>query len=625
MSGQVPQGFNYQAVARNSTGQVLAIQSIAIRFTLTNGNGGTMLYQETNTTTTNQFGLFTLVIGNGNVMAGVFASIQWDSVSAWLEVEMDPTGGTNYSSMGSSQLFSVPYAMYAQNGNPGPPGPQGVAGADGVIGPAGPSATDTLVQRIAVNGWLNGLRIHQTFTDTLDSVLTMIDSGSVDVYRGFYPVSSTLTKDNIVWTFHDGANVTSNMTDPLFDMNGYIHDVRIDGQGTFFLNGSFLSRHNGTGINVFVNFRAVKSIADTCIVLRYLEDTLKMVVIKGNALHCENYPTMFMSYTQQNYFNLNVDSVTSTQSSVLIWSVLGNGAYPFHTGNITIQAGLFKTDSPTEYAVYIDYLGQDFTVGTFNDLISYNVARTKGSKTIYIGHLGFQYTLQTQGIFTGQCDFNFNNGEHTIASAFVDATISLGGFKTLFTGFIYDCTFNVGATSTVGFSNFMRKTTFTINGPGSRAYFPSHMDITKTGVFINAGAEVFMNGRMADTSGVVINTGGKLILKGTIQSNSWHSYPIVLAGGTFELCSGGRILQVDNSSTYNAGISVTENSTFIHDGGTIVVPSIAGAQSISVDAGKTLTVRNYNNYFTNKARGGAGTFAETISGGGTEIVDLDVE
>lgn len=110
-SAQAPQGMNYQAVARNSSGAILPNQNIGIRITITDGNGGSVLYEETHNTATNQFGLFTLNIGNGTAVTGTFSGIAWASVTPWMLVEMDPTGGISYVSMGSSQLLSVPYAL----------------------------------------------------------------------------------------------------------------------------------------------------------------------------------------------------------------------------------------------------------------------------------------------------------------------------------------------------------------------------------------------------------------------------------------------------------------------------------------------------------------------------------
>ncbi len=99
--GQAPQGINYQAVARNTGGTVYANQHIGVSFAIHDGAAnGTIVYQEADTTTTNQFGLFTLVIGNGSPVLGSFASINWATGNKYLEVDYDPTGGTNYLSIG---------------------------------------------------------------------------------------------------------------------------------------------------------------------------------------------------------------------------------------------------------------------------------------------------------------------------------------------------------------------------------------------------------------------------------------------------------------------------------------------------------------------------------------------
>jgi hypothetical protein len=113
VNAQVPQGINYQAVARNSSGIILSNQIVGIEITITNGNGGNQLYTERHTSTTNQFGLFSLNIGSGTVVFGSFSSINWGGISAWMSVSMDASGGNNFVLMGSSQLLSVPYALNA--------------------------------------------------------------------------------------------------------------------------------------------------------------------------------------------------------------------------------------------------------------------------------------------------------------------------------------------------------------------------------------------------------------------------------------------------------------------------------------------------------------------------------
>jgi len=113
---QSPEAFNYQAVARDAAGDVLSNQAIGIRVSLHNGSAaGAVDYSETFTPTTNEFGLFTLAIGTGTVVSGDFSTISWGTAQYWLQVEMDPAGGATYADMGTSQLLSVPYAMYAEN------------------------------------------------------------------------------------------------------------------------------------------------------------------------------------------------------------------------------------------------------------------------------------------------------------------------------------------------------------------------------------------------------------------------------------------------------------------------------------------------------------------------------
>lgn len=113
---QSPDAFNYQAVARDAAGDILSNQPLGIRVSLHNGSSsGTVDYSETFTPTTNEFGLFTLSIGTGIPVSGLFDTLHWEAAKYWLQVEMDPAGGTSYTDMGTSQLLSVPYAMYAEN------------------------------------------------------------------------------------------------------------------------------------------------------------------------------------------------------------------------------------------------------------------------------------------------------------------------------------------------------------------------------------------------------------------------------------------------------------------------------------------------------------------------------
>ncbi len=150
---QAPQKFNYQAIARNASGAIIPNQTISVRFTIRDiSETGPVLYQETQALQTNQLGLFYTAIGIGPAGIGTFNTIDWGSGPKFLQVEFDPAGGSNYLIVGSSQLISVPYALYAETagnggaagatGPTGLPGPAGVTGTQGATGPTGPTGVD---------------------------------------------------------------------------------------------------------------------------------------------------------------------------------------------------------------------------------------------------------------------------------------------------------------------------------------------------------------------------------------------------------------------------------------------------------------------------------------------------
>lgn len=114
---QVPQGIPYQAAARGANGQPLANKNVNVRFSIIDSVAtGTIVYQETHITITNNVGLFSLNLGLGTPVTGTFAGINWGKNFKFMKVELDPSGtGSNYTDLGTQQMMSVPYALYAGN------------------------------------------------------------------------------------------------------------------------------------------------------------------------------------------------------------------------------------------------------------------------------------------------------------------------------------------------------------------------------------------------------------------------------------------------------------------------------------------------------------------------------
>ncbi len=110
-----PNAFNYSAVARNAAGQPIATATIGIQINiLKTSPTGASQYSENHFVNTDDFGLFNLVIGAGAVQSGSMATIDWSNENYYLKVGMDATGGTNFLTMGTTQLLSVPYALHAK-------------------------------------------------------------------------------------------------------------------------------------------------------------------------------------------------------------------------------------------------------------------------------------------------------------------------------------------------------------------------------------------------------------------------------------------------------------------------------------------------------------------------------
>src|SRR5690554_5142227 len=190
-----PQGVNYQAVAYDTKSSEIpgtdvsslpiANKAIKVRFTIIKDQAnGNEIYSEEHTTTTDENGLFNLIIGKGfQLSSGDFPSIDWGTGLHFLKVDLDVSG--SYNTMGTQQIWSVPYALYSEksgngveqiantggditftlengdtytvplNGAQGPVGPQGSAGNDGATGPQGPQGPQGVpgTNGVAVN-WL---------------------------------------------------------------------------------------------------------------------------------------------------------------------------------------------------------------------------------------------------------------------------------------------------------------------------------------------------------------------------------------------------------------------------------------------------------------------------------------
>ncbi|MDD5570758.1 MAG: collagen-like protein, partial [Bacteroidales bacterium] len=162
VKAQAPKAFKYQTVVRDASGNPITNQRVNFRTSILQDNsGGVSVYTEKQIDTTNSFGLATIEIGRGTLVNGNFSTINWGADDYYIQIEIDPAGGNNFSFMGVTQLLSVPYALYAGNsgaagatgptgatGPAGPTGNQGTQGPTGVTGATGPTGADG-----SLNAW----------------------------------------------------------------------------------------------------------------------------------------------------------------------------------------------------------------------------------------------------------------------------------------------------------------------------------------------------------------------------------------------------------------------------------------------------------------------------------------
>jgi hypothetical protein len=114
ISAQAPQGFNYQATVRNNSGALIINKSVSFKFNIIPTSATARpVYSEIQTITTDDVGQVSLVIGRGTATTGTFATIDWGTGTYFLGIELNT--GNGFIAMGTTQLLSVPYALYAKS------------------------------------------------------------------------------------------------------------------------------------------------------------------------------------------------------------------------------------------------------------------------------------------------------------------------------------------------------------------------------------------------------------------------------------------------------------------------------------------------------------------------------
>jgi len=160
---QAPSKISYQAVVRDASNALVTNQAVGMQISILQGSvSGSPVYVETQSPTTNLNGLVSIEIGSGNIVSGAFSAIDWSSGLYFIKTETDPTGGTNYTISGTSQLMSVPYAFHANT-------------ADSLVGGMSVTETDPIFGASVASG-ITALDTANWNNHTVD---TQIDSTGI--------------------------------------------------------------------------------------------------------------------------------------------------------------------------------------------------------------------------------------------------------------------------------------------------------------------------------------------------------------------------------------------------------------------------------------------------------------
>jgi len=201
---QAPQKINFQSILRNTNGEIIANKAVSLKISILSGLiNGSSVYSETHTKTTDASGLISLQIGNGTVLSGIFADIAWGNAPHFIKLEADFSGGNNFVLLGTQELMSVPYALYA-------------------------SKTDTSSLNL-VNRFNSKFNISDTISlsNRIDTKSSLSDTSLLNLTNRFSSKVNISDTSNMLANYKTGLNSKVNISDTSSMLNPYLRKADI--------------------------------------------------------------------------------------------------------------------------------------------------------------------------------------------------------------------------------------------------------------------------------------------------------------------------------------------------------------------------------------------------------------
>lgn len=403
---QTPQKMSYQAVVRDISDNLVTNQAVGMQISILQGSvGGTVVYTETQTPTTNANGLVSIEIGGG---AG-FSTIDWANDIYFIKTETDPTGGTNYTITGTSQLLSVPYALHAKTA-------ESVTGTITETDPVFGVSTANGITSTDITNWNNKLdtEVDGSVTNEIQALSISNDTvylsngGFVKLPAGFDGQYSSLTgAPTTVSTFTNDAGYLTTEVDG--SVTNEIQALSISNDTVYMSNGGFVKLPAADGSETKVTAGTNITVTGSgTIASPYLVSTTSGLRYLG-----EEYNGGIIYYLYIGSDGLQHGLIVSKTESTAQWQTSGTVTNATRTWDGAYNTSLM-TASPA--ATYVIGLGAGWYLPSIDELSLLWHARFHVNKAMFDGGYTLlsntaRYWSSNEYDASNAYDFLFDTGE----------------------------------------------------------------------------------------------------------------------------------------------------------------------------------------------------------------------
>jgi surface protein len=250
INAQAPQGFNYQATVRNSSGDLVMNQNVYLKFKILQGSQTSVSsYEEVHSLLTDDLGHVSLLIGQGDATTGIFSELDWSLGNYFLSIEIDT--GNGFVAMGTTQFFSVPYALYSESSG----------SSENSSLPNGTSNGDTLEWNASTSSWdIN------SSNNTFDIKTLQIDYYSNNSGRSGGEVisdgGSSVTARGIVWGVNPDPMIDGDKTTDGTGSGTFISELTNLSESTTYYYRAYATNSNRTVYGTTYSFQTMSSSDD---------------------------------------------------------------------------------------------------------------------------------------------------------------------------------------------------------------------------------------------------------------------------------------------------------------------------------------------------------------------------